>query len=284
MIENSSHEILGELLKSRLDITQIRHEHFPKGFQTKSQVVPCCRFIMILGGTVDYTVEQHSSRLSAGQTVFVPPWIWRTWQVHRKLELLWVVFRTDPGIFSGMDDDLELKVSTFAVLREKMEHLLALWQAPSPSPLLLEGELKALLARFFTDPLVNRRFQEMREQPTETLHSEVRLARDYLRSHFIEPTALGDMQDRVQLHPDYFGDLFHKQLHQTPNQYLTQLRMRTARHYLKETQLFIKQIADRVGYADPHYFTRAYHKFWGHPPGHERKQESADRISSTRGF
>lgn len=272
MKTEASAQLLGQLLNSRLHISQVRNEHFDAGFSPKTQVVPTCRFILITGGSVEYTVEQHTSRLTAGHAVFVPPWVWRTWTVPRGLDLLWVVFQAGPGIFNNLEGDIEVKPSQFAWLKSRMESLFQLWSETEEGELVFEAELKAILARFFADQEVDAAMVRMTNAYSLTHHAEVRKAMVWLRTHYTEPNALAGMQTQVALHPDYFRDLFHQQVHQTPNQYLTQLRLRAARYFLSESAISIKEVAAKTGFTDPQYFTRAYRKFWGHPPSGERQR------------
>ncbi len=270
--EAPSH-LLGQVLNSRLHVSQVRSEHFNAGFSTKSQVVPTCRFILITGGAVEYTVEQHTSRLTAGHAVFVPPWVWRMWSVPRGLDLVWVVFQGGPGIFNNLEGDVAVKPSQFAWFKSRMESLFQLWSEKAESVLVIEAELKAILARFFSDSCVERTMAQMEEAQAVSYHAEVRQALNCLRAHYSEPNALSQMLGQVALHPDYFRGLFQKQMHQTPNQYLTQLRLRAARYLLSESPIPIKEVAEKTGFADPQYFTRAYRAFWGHPPSRERRPD-----------
>ncbi|NJL70287.1 MAG: helix-turn-helix domain-containing protein [Candidatus Competibacteraceae bacterium] len=268
----SSAHLLRQLLNSALHISQVRNEHFEAGYSAKPQVVPTCRFILITGGEVEYTVEQHTSRLKAGTAVFVPPWVWRTWTVPRRLDLLWVVFQAGPGISKDLVGDIEVKPAQFAWLVSRMESLFQLWSHKEEPTAVFEAELKAILARFFCDPQVDAAMARMTESYAATYHASVLQAMVWLRAHYAESNALAVMQAQVALHPDYFRDLFHQQVHQTPNQYLTQLRLRAARHFLSESAISIKEVATKTGFADPQYFTRAYRKFWGYPPSKERQR------------
>ncbi len=56
----------------------------------------------------------------------------------------------------------------------------------------------------------------------------------------------------------------------SPHEYLQRLHLRRARFLLHSTQWQQKRIASEVGYEDAMYFSRLYHRFWGHAPSHER--------------
>ena len=66
-----------------------------------------------------------------------------------------------------------------------------------------------------------------------------------------------------------------KQLtNEAPGRYLKRLRMERAQHQLLHTQLNINEIAYKVGYADPAYFTRVYRDHFNQTPSQTRNPGS----------
>ena len=53
----------------------------------------------------------------------------------------------------------------------------------------------------------------------------------------------------------------------SPHQYFLEIRLARARDLLAQTTLSTKEIAQRVGFGDPQYFCRLFHKKVGLPPG-----------------
>ena len=51
----------------------------------------------------------------------------------------------------------------------------------------------------------------------------------------------------------------------------TQLKIEWARVLLAEPTLSVKQVARRVGYADPLYFSKVFRKLTGRPPSQARR-------------
>ncbi|MEO7718932.1 MAG: AraC family transcriptional regulator [Capsulimonas sp.] len=58
----------------------------------------------------------------------------------------------------------------------------------------------------------------------------------------------------------------------SPYQFVLESRLIRARAMLRETDLPLKQIADRLGYESVHYFTRQFRSAAGLPPGEYRKR------------
>jgi AraC-like DNA-binding protein len=71
----------------------------------------------------------------------------------------------------------------------------------------------------------------------------------------------------------YFSKLFRRFTDQSPHSYLTEVRLQQARTLLDETGLSIHEVAARVGFADPYYFTRAFRAHCGFTPTQYRRRE-----------
>ncbi|MBC2877016.1 MULTISPECIES: AraC family transcriptional regulator [Streptomyces] len=65
---------------------------------------------------------------------------------------------------------------------------------------------------------------------------------------------------------------FRSALGQTPGAYVTQWRMDLASVRLRDTDEPVESIADAVGYASPHAFSRAFRRARGMPPGEYRSR------------
>lgn len=63
-----------------------------------------------------------------------------------------------------------------------------------------------------------------------------------------------------------FLALFKRYTGTSPQAYIAQLRIETARHILKHTDLSVKEVAETVGYSDPLYFSRVFKKHTGISP------------------
>ena len=58
----------------------------------------------------------------------------------------------------------------------------------------------------------------------------------------------------------------------SPKRFLTSLRIQQAKHLLLTTRLSIKEIGDRLGYADAHHFSAAFARQAGQAPLHWRRR------------
>lgn len=89
----------------------------------------------------------------------------------------------------------------------------------------------------------------------------------YLKDHISEPLSLQEISNLFAISQAYMSRLFRKYTRQSYNQYLTGIRMERAKQLLEEgSGLFVKDIAEMVGYRDQFYFSRIFHSYTGKSP------------------
>ena len=94
----------------------------------------------------------------------------------------------------------------------------------------------------------------------------VQEARRFMWEHYARRLTLGEIAAHVHLNPQYFSVLFKRETGQSVVDHLTHLRLEQAKCLLKDTSLPINQVAGQVGYEDPDYFSRLFHKVNGISP------------------
>ena len=101
----------------------------------------------------------------------------------------------------------------------------------------------------------------------------VRQAQDYILGHYKEPEiSLSGVAAQVSLSPSHFSTIFSQEIGQTFKEYLTEVRLKKAKELLRTTTLRSFEIADQVGYSDPHYFSQVFRKHTGLTPMEFRAQ------------
>lgn len=99
----------------------------------------------------------------------------------------------------------------------------------------------------------------------------IRLAKKYMREHYMEQVTLEDVSGLAGFSPSYFSALFKKETGSAFLEYLQSVRMEEAKRLLKETDLSITLLCEKVGYMDVKYFTKSFIKHTGLKPGEYRK-------------
>ncbi len=103
----------------------------------------------------------------------------------------------------------------------------------------------------------------------------LRQALAYLEQNYTRPITRKDVADAVNVSENYFTEVFRQEMHLTPWEYLSRLRIRAACQMLLDTDDSIKAVAMRIGYNDPAYFTRVFHKMIGVSPRNYRRSAGA---------
>lgn len=92
----------------------------------------------------------------------------------------------------------------------------------------------------------------------------------YIENNFNKQISLQDISNSVHLTKNYFANLFKSQTGNTVMEYLTEIRINKAQELIKETDLKIYEIAERVGYNNSNYFIKVFKKFLGTTPNNYR--------------
>ena len=69
----------------------------------------------------------------------------------------------------------------------------------------------------------------------------------------------------------YFSSLFKKETGRNFLEYLSQIRMEKAKELLKDTNLSIAMVCEKVGYSDLKHFTKSFRTATGVKPNEYRK-------------
>lgn len=106
-------------------------------------------------------------------------------------------------------------------------------------------------------------------------HEQIVLrVRDYIdRNYQREDLAMEEVAQHAHVSVSYMGAIFRRETQQTFIEYLTGLRMRKARELLLGTDLKTYEVAQRIGYSNPTYFSTIFKKFYGRTPSAMRQQD-----------
>lgn len=99
----------------------------------------------------------------------------------------------------------------------------------------------------------------------------IRLAKQYIQQNYMKPISLEEVSGFVGFNPTYFSTLFKKESGANFVDYLSEVRMNSAKDLLRETNLSVAAICEQVGYNDLKNFTKSFKKNVGLKPNEYRK-------------
>ncbi len=104
----------------------------------------------------------------------------------------------------------------------------------------------------------------------------VEKARRYMEQNFSDSDiSLSDVSSFVNVSSCYFSVIFKKEIGETFQEYMIKLRINRAKELLRTTDKKSYEIAEMIGYSDPHYFGVSFKKYVGVTPIEYRELKKA---------
>ncbi len=98
-------------------------------------------------------------------------------------------------------------------------------------------------------------------------------AQQYMEMYYHNNIQIADVATSVGVHANYLSNIFQKQYHITPKQYLSNLRIKKACELLLYTEYPIYIVANSVGFTDPLAFSKFFRRMVGISPYYYRIQK-----------
>ena len=109
-----------------------------------------------------------------------------------------------------------------------------------------------------TEVVANRK----EDQSTSVISKAI----EYIEENYKKELSLDEVSRAVNVSPYYFSKLFKEEKGENFVEYLTRVRMETAKKLLSTTDMSMKEICRQIGYSDPNYFSRNFKKYTGMTP------------------
>jgi len=232
------------------------------------------KFYLICEGEGWIKIGEKEFYPTPGQMVLMPAHAKQSYSAisERCYRKYWCHFDAtlgDMNLFQWLDTPYCLDV-------KKMPRLLALFQElvslHANESLVARFREKAVLleiiAGFLTEAEGAFKIVSGRNADLDRLESIER----YIDDKLSEPVTLEQIARHVHLHPNYFVRYFKKYFAMSPLKYLNRKRMEKAKALLGTTSLSVKEIAERVGYAETNHFAKAFRRETSFSPSEYRMQ------------
>ena len=224
----------------------------------------------ILHGT---ETERREENLTPGEALFTPPESWKLPLWDSAHELFCLVYSADflrctYVDYSSPDPEKRRPVCTHfyhtsaaptPALR-KLLHLLAEVDDETAG-----ADLARALFRLTRGFLAND--NRSRTGKAERTFQEIR---QYMAENFCLPLTREETAAYFQLNPNYLSRLFRQRSGSSFSEILRSMRLEHAAFLLRRTDLLVDEITLQCGYQSTPFFTSAFHRHFGLPPGQYR--------------
>ena len=108
----------------------------------------------------------------------------------------------------------------------------------------------------------------------------VNMAAEYIASNYDRKVKFSEIADKVGINRSYLSNIFSREMHMSPQEFLINFRLEKAAQMLRETEESIGSIASSVGYTDPLTFSKAFRKKYNDTPsGYRASSPELTQIS-----
>lgn len=140
-------------------------------------------------------------------------------------------------------------------------------------------EILALLLRHLLI-LIHRKLSRQHVLKNEYLENEMDLAAQYFNDHYNSDINIQEYAASRGMSVSWFIRNFKEFTGSTPMQYIVSIRITNAQVLLETTKYTVSEIGRIVGYENPLYFSRIFHKQKGFSPSEYRKRIAGDIKNS----
>ena len=126
-----------------------------------------------------------------------------------------------------------------------------------------------------------REYEKFLERSMSESRNEVAAVKNYIYQHYGEDLNLEMLAEKVYLSSGYLSFIFKKETGMNLNRFIKVFRMEKAGEFLRDTNMKVAQISEKVGFANVSYFCRSFREYYGCSPESYRKGTGGDEESSS---
>ncbi|NOU87764.1 helix-turn-helix domain-containing protein [Paenibacillus sp. LMG 31460] len=234
--------------------------------------VPHHILIFMISGKVTYWLNGEKVMLKKGDVLFISGGTFRSCDndpegPHQKYS---AHFQEFSQLLQPLLENpyLILQIRNSDYFKQRFSMLLLEWfDRGDGHDLICEGIMLELLGLV----IKSMRSNEVSVQKQELVNQ----LQTYILHNHCKPLRLTDLADHVQRSPNHITKIFRQVLHQTPIDYIHQVKTSIAYEMLRNNRLTVAEVSDHLGYCEQSYFHRIFKKFTGIAPSAVQKGNSA---------
>lgn len=270
---------LGEITGSGLFDTAVA---FPSAKRSKERTAGCFEFEYILSSDATAVIDDARYTLRPDTFLLRKPGQ-RSWSIF-PFKCYYIHFRPEAGC--EYTETLLRAPNYFQLIdgsryRTVLEDLVMHLQSEPYDPHceLVNARLLELFYRIRVDSRKNHKFLETHAKGYDRFISD---SLAYMRDRFDEKITLRTLADLTGYTPNYFHSLFTKIMGETPQKYLTDIRIGHAKNLLAGTQKGLSEIAYECGFSSQSHFNTQFRKATLLTPYEYRKSKVSEYFGTAR--
>lgn len=131
------------------------------------------------------------------------------------------------------------------------------------------------IERMLVDEIIFPMVRSMKDKTNKQFRSLSEEIAVIVRAEYDQELTLEQIADRLHYNPNYLSNIFKKEHGTTFTEYLLNYRLEMAKKWLVETDMTVREIAERLQYHKPQNFIRSFRKKEHVTPGEYRKARQA---------
>ena len=239
-----------------IDYTHPRYKmqmHWHKDFE----------IIRVICGTLLLKLNDCEFSVTEGQSVFVPSGI-----IHSaepvKCQYDCIVFSQSLLYNTKMCKNLVNSYMQKAVVYKNDKNINILFDFMKQKPHGFELDISAILYLIAADIIKNNNGKSV--APNEKLE-KIKPAMQMIEENFMSKITLEELALSCKLSPNYFCRFFRETVGQTPFEYITEYRIKSACESFEERKKSVTDVCFSCGFNDLSYFIHIFKKYKGISPG-----------------
>lgn len=265
-----------------ISLIDIRHTTITSSEPISNYTMPASGFIYtiadkaeVLLNEVSYQVERFGLFHGGNGTLL-------SIQTNDWLEYYMVLYKADESSSSGKNYSKLLKFtnpfrqqygfSSYNPLffTERFANMYEHWSSPTP--------LNIFYGKTVFYQIIYEIYAELNQRNIRVLEPDiVTMAKQYLDKHYNQTIIISELCDMLNISYSHFHRTFKKKYKKSPQEYLIELRLTKAMHWLKNSSASIREIADYCGFPDQFNFHRIFLKYTKLTPMVYREKSSEHR-------
>lgn len=235
----------------------------------------CSQAILIccLAGAGRLEIDNTIHEVRPGQVILIPPGIPHVYRANETdpWSISWIHFTGEEtraliNSLGATRTSPLLYVPDIRLMKEVFEEVYATLNYHYSDAGLL-AMTSELLRMFASIKLHHGHFRRQRQ----TVEDRVMTTQTFMKRHLDMSLTLAELANQSGQSVPYYSKIFKEKTNQSPMAWFIQLKIQKACELLDRTELSIRDIAARLGYEDPYYFSRIFKKVQGRSPARYRQ-------------